>query len=396
MYNILLVDDKEIFCRSILRLPFFQIPECKWRIIHTARNGVEALEYLSSEKIDVTLTDIRMPMMNGIELLKAIQKDHLCRCTILVSGYADFSYAKEGIINGAFDYLVKPVDEEKIRSTFARAEEYLQSTGSVSPVQRHEAAKLSRCVIQGNAREVETQFFHCMRRIGANFDSPRELDELGERLLNLIQGEITVEYPYAGEYIPLSLLCTLAPPEAGGGAGEKDGELQLRRNLGCLQRELQKFRLPSQHPLVRNIWCYTLTHIEQDCKLQTLAERFYVNKNYLSTMFRRETGIYYKDFVSQFRIERAKLLLLSTDLKVCDIAERMNFSDPEYFSRVFKNQVGISPSKYTFDDYLDCSQPQSCPGKPSERKTLEELWATTKSTSLIKMLKSFLPPSHMN
>ena len=85
MYNLLIVDDKDIFLRMICRMEYFKLNQDKFRIKYLARNGLEALEFLNTGEPDIVLTDIRMPLMNGIELLKKINKNKLCRCTILLS-----------------------------------------------------------------------------------------------------------------------------------------------------------------------------------------------------------------------------------------------------------------------------------------------------------------------
>lgn len=349
MYNILVVDDREVFCRSIIRMPFFQEHEDKFRITHSARNGIEALQYLKSSAVDVTLTDIRMPLMGGIELLKAIQKNHLCRCTILLSEYAEFSYAKEGIINGAFDYLVKPIDNEKIQDTFSRVFEYLQQENKSERTCLDEIDKLAECVIRGSRAELEFAIHEVTDCILQNEDLKKAAAAMVEMTLHKIQAGINVDFPYAALYLPIKRLCALPPWIA----GPDDCILVLTQIAAFLHQELKKFQLDSRHPLVQNVWYYTLSHIEESCKLQNVAERFYVNKNYLSTLFKKETGIYYKDFVSEFKIERAKILLTYSNLKIYNIAENLHFNDPEYFSKIFKLQVGLSPSEFSYQTYIE-------------------------------------------
>ena len=349
MYKLLIVDDKEIFCRAIMRLPYFQEGNPKFSIAHTAKNGVEALEYLRGAPVDVTLTDIRMPLMDGIELLKNIQKEHLCRCTVLISEYAEFSYAKEGIINGAFDYLVKPVDNATIQSTFDRIFDALQQESASGIMESKELDALLRCILGRSEDSLSSVLEAAVSYIRQHSARGREAVICVEQALRRIQAGVGEAYPYAWLYLPLKQLCTL-PPDIPG-ADEATGF--LARTAVILHGELKKFVLSSQHPLVRDVWNYTLLHIEKSCRLQALAERFYVNKNYLSTLFKKESGIYYKDFVSRFKIERAKLLLAYSGLKVYNIAEVLCFSDAEYFGRVFKAQVGLPPSEFSYDAYLD-------------------------------------------
>lgn len=89
----------------------------------SAANGEEGLELVRTLKPDVILTDIRMPKMTGLEMLRAIlDLNHICR-VILISGYADFDYAKQAVQLGAFDFVVKPFTEEEVLNVVNRARE---------------------------------------------------------------------------------------------------------------------------------------------------------------------------------------------------------------------------------------------------------------------------------
>ena len=341
LYEVLLVDDKEIVCRSLARMPFFQ-RSSEFMVVHSARNGREALDYLRSHPVDVVLTDIRMPLMDGIELLKVIQLERLCRCTVLVSAFAEFSYAREGFLHGAFDYLVKPVDDETLQAAFARIREHLQRGSAARPGGLEDLPRLVDLVLNGTAEELSGALAETVERLGDAAEDGAVLEAVIEGVLDGIHAQV----PYATLYVPLRRICGL-----GGSAGEGPAQRACAR-LMLLQRELEKLRSNARHPLVQKAWHYTLQHIEGCCKLQEIAEAVYVNKNYLSTLFKRETGINYKEFVVRFKIERAKMLLTDPDVKIYNIAEDLQFSDPEYFGRVFKAQVGVPPGRFDYGAYL--------------------------------------------
>lgn len=85
--------------------------------VETAENGHKALEWIRSNRCDLLITDIRMPVMDGIRLLRALREEnHKVKC-ILLSGYAEFEYARQGIRLGALDYLLKPVQQEQLVET---------------------------------------------------------------------------------------------------------------------------------------------------------------------------------------------------------------------------------------------------------------------------------------
>lgn len=108
-YRIMIVDDEHIVRDAIASsLPW---KENGVTVAMAASNAIEALEYLKEHEVDLVLTDIKMPVIDGIELLKRVRADNENVDFIILSGYADFTYAQEALRNGARDYLLKPLDE---------------------------------------------------------------------------------------------------------------------------------------------------------------------------------------------------------------------------------------------------------------------------------------------
>jgi two-component system response regulator YesN len=85
---------------------------------------------------------------------------------------------------------------------------------------------------------------------------------------------------------------------------------------------------------------------EPDFSLKTLAKSVALSPGYLSSLFKEIFGITFHDYLTAERLERAKILLLSTGLKNYEVAEQVGFEDPNYFSTAFKKRFGMSPSKY--------------------------------------------------
>lgn len=80
--------------------------------------------------------------------------------------------------------------------------------------------------------------------------------------------------------------------------------------------------------------------------LSLLAQEVSLSQTYLSSLFRQLFGIPFQDWIIRARIERAKILLLSTNLKVYEVAAKVGFDDPNYFSTAFKKQVKQTPNQY--------------------------------------------------
>lgn len=125
MYNILIVDDERIERNGIIML--LKRLSINAGIVEAA-NGKEAYEYLCSdeaEHIDILLTDVKMPFMDGITLIKKLNEDNIKLKTIIFSGYNEFEYAKLAVKLGVKDYILKPVDPVEFENTINHYSEEL-------------------------------------------------------------------------------------------------------------------------------------------------------------------------------------------------------------------------------------------------------------------------------
>ena len=106
MYRVLVVDDEKIEREGIKFLLSREEGEFE---ISEASNGRQALEILRNEEIDILLTDIKMPHMDGLELAKKAKEKKEELQIVIFSGYNDFSFAQEAIRYGVKEYVLKPV-----------------------------------------------------------------------------------------------------------------------------------------------------------------------------------------------------------------------------------------------------------------------------------------------
>lgn len=111
MITIYIADDEVWIVMGLKKL--IEKSHMPFQIIGEANNGVTALEDIQRLRPDVLLTDIRMPGLSGLDLLNYVNKNLPTR-VILISGYAEFEYARTAIQKGALDYLLKPVNQEEL------------------------------------------------------------------------------------------------------------------------------------------------------------------------------------------------------------------------------------------------------------------------------------------
>lgn len=119
MYNLLMVDDEIYAVRGITEGINWE--EVDIKEVYSAYNAEEAIEIIQSKDIDVIICDIEMPGLDGIKLLERINKGGREIYTIFLTGHAKFDYAQQAIKLGCFDYLLKPIDHDKIKETVSQA-----------------------------------------------------------------------------------------------------------------------------------------------------------------------------------------------------------------------------------------------------------------------------------
>jgi len=96
---------------------------------------------------------------------------------------------------------------------------------------------------------------------------------------------------------------------------------------------------------------YIETHYDQNISLSNLAEKVEVSRSYLSFLFKEELGINFTHYLTNVRIENAKSLLTGSNLKIYEIADKVGFDSPYYFSKVFKDICGITCKDYRRQHY---------------------------------------------
>lgn len=127
MFKIVIAEDEFLLQKALQKIISQQTD---YEIIFTAPNGKAAFEYLLSHKADILITDIRMPVMDGLELVAKITDSGIRIKTIVISGFNDFNYAKHMLKHGAFSYLLKPLVTEELLSTLAEAARTIQEEES--------------------------------------------------------------------------------------------------------------------------------------------------------------------------------------------------------------------------------------------------------------------------
>ena len=112
MLRLMIVDDEQIIREALSSM--IDYTSLGYKVIATAKNGMEAYDRIRDDYPDVVITDIKMPILNGLELIERASHIDSRITFILLSGYGEFEYAKQAMKYGVRYYLLKPTDKQEL------------------------------------------------------------------------------------------------------------------------------------------------------------------------------------------------------------------------------------------------------------------------------------------
>ena len=125
MIKVIVVDDERFVRMGIVGETDWASLGCE--VVGEAENGLDALELVQKKNPDLMICDIRMPKMNGLEMLKKLREEKNPVQVIFLTAYSEFSYAREALKLYAFDYLLQPFEDGELESAILRAKERIET-----------------------------------------------------------------------------------------------------------------------------------------------------------------------------------------------------------------------------------------------------------------------------
>lgn len=241
--KVLVVDDEEIVREGLKKQLIHFYGDSA--LVEVAESANIAMNFIQMWTPDIVMTDIEMPEMNGIELIRHAKNLGSSASFIIVSGYSEFEYARNAIKLGAADYLVKPIDEDDL--------------------------------------------VQCINNLPVSHTDEREAFKAKHENDN-----------YSGT--------------------------------------------------VRKMIAYVEQNLTKPISIRDVAEYVGKSENYLSIIFKKETGFNFNKYVTDAKMDYAKHLASSgEDIKVYELADKVGYTDVKYFTRVFKEHFGTTPGKLIND-----------------------------------------------
>lgn len=316
---LLLVEDEDIIRRGFLVT--IQKLELRFDLILEARDGEEGLRLFENYHPDIVITDIRMPLMDGLTFIqKSREISHESRFIVL-SGYNDFEYARTALRYEVRDYLLKPSSKAEICDVLLRVMEEIQ--------------------------KAETESSALKERLD---DYDLRLNQFHQLLL----GDILLGKYADAEIAPLLSHHAISLPEQGEGFMICRG---LEALYGFLLSSLMQYRnavtgkrntaaIESVHSPIDRAIAYIDQNYYKELDLALLSQLVSMNSSYFSSQFKKKTGLSFSTYLQNVRLEKAKNMLLHSDQKLHEISAAIGIGNVKYFCRLFKNYTGVTPTEY--------------------------------------------------
>lgn len=129
MYSVMIVDDEYMILKGLEKI--INWTDYDFKIVKAARNSKQALEFLETNDVDLIITDVNMPRISGLELIKMAKEAGKKFEFMILSGYQEFDYVRTGLQLGAIDYILKPVDSKALVKSLTKVKGILDSQSAI-------------------------------------------------------------------------------------------------------------------------------------------------------------------------------------------------------------------------------------------------------------------------
>lgn len=405
--RILVVDDDKIIrmgLTKILKRLFAQ-----HEVVSDFQNGLVALEYLKENKIDLVITDIKMPIMTGVQLIE----NAVCQLDnppifVVLSGYDEFTYVRDTMKSGAFNYLLKPIKQDDLKMLIEEVEvkikengekekiinksidilkkdffkNILFSKGDTNPrvnkmllenIQLNENYIYKMIIIDRDKNNEKGLVSSFIKDITERFKSIEYLSfnyEDNTYIIFYLDSSINNCIDRLNEYIEEKVDIFIENNKNVYIVQDIDKVWKLKEQSKGFRKlkatiasngKAKKYLLNLEYDLSTNDKSeskktnliaiklakqYIIDNFNKNITLKEVADKVFLSQNYLSELFKKETGEGFYDFLSRYRVNIAKDLLTKTNLKVYEVAEKVGYSDSITFGRAFKKITGETPNSF--------------------------------------------------
>ncbi|WP_339277992.1 response regulator [Paenibacillus sp. FSL W8-0426] len=372
MINVLIVDDDQLVRKGLMLAMPWDAFEMK--VVGEAGNGEKALEFLSENRVDLLITDLAMPVMSGIELIRAARKQYPDLPIAVLTLHQDFEYIQEALRLGAIDYIAKvQLEKERFEEVLGRIHDRIQadrrkrSNDDIASESGKDAlfyGELERggaqSLNESNGEREQTgatlveaedggikdklhsfRWVHDERYMNEMLQELRLMQLPVPRLMQLLYG-VTVDWNRIFKSIVQTEMITPVHFASWQDVVEWMAEFRAAA-LGLSGGQYLRKEVSSSI-----LTAVKIIHDELHKPLfaSDVSKRVNLSRSYFNQCFKEMVGYSFNEYLRKIRIDKARDYLTQTAKPIVWIAEHTGYADEKYFSRIFREQVGMLPSEY--------------------------------------------------
>ncbi|MFC5404873.1 response regulator [Cohnella soli] len=351
MYTALIVDDERMIREDLRAFVDWDING--FTHIREAKNGIEAITLMETDIPDIVLIDINMPRMNGLELIERIRAAGIQSQIVIISAYSEFQYAQRAISYGVSEYVLKPIVYREINQIIQSASKRLQqqaleqTRNRIRETTKQAVESLLPLLWQGNRSEAHqsaNRMFDDLLAFQRDREAPAESIVLFLRNL-VFEIEIHLNDSSSSLYAArqTEFLDLIKRFKAAPSTNDLNKLMHHTIDLSIdLQEKLQASQGNKEFSKLQSI---VRAHLAEELSLEWLANRVHMNANYLSVLFKKETGENFNDFLIRERMMLARTLIVREEHKINEVSAMVGYQNYRSFSRAFKRYFGFTPSE---------------------------------------------------
>ena len=309
-------------------------------LICVASNGKQIVEAMKKDRADLLILDINMPIMSGIDVARYVKENSPETQIVLLSAYAEFEYARDAVATGIREYLLKPINFQKIsklsKIVYDVAKEIETTNKLIDSV--YDASLHTK--IKKAAQDGSVVLLEEILKIPNEYKKTDVYKSYCIQVLKMVHNGLRIEESRAkqGEIcFKEQLMNCKTVFDINKAALEEFEKLIADKNDNATKNEklIQQIRLFVE----KNFHDSQMT-------VQSISARFGYVPDYLAKLFKKDVGISLKEWIVEYRLNKAVEFLDNSELSVWKIAELCGYKTSRGFVKNFKSKKGITPAEY--------------------------------------------------
>ena len=330
MFKCMIVDDDKLIVNDLVHIVDWK--SLGFEIVATAYNGKQGLLKYGQFIPQVIFVDVRMPFVNGLEMIRAIRAQDPWVRFIVLTAYGEFRYVKEALELDASGYLLKnQISSEVIETTLAAIEVELLEKSKMTVLTIENVVRSFLDGDRQNPADTTQKLEHAYDAYKAG-----QFEWSLQTLIDVI-GKL-----FEREYIQNEKRDIYKPPPA-----ESQVLLEwIKERLNQIARWTQEEERQIS-PVVSRARSYIEENYgKKELDIQTISDFLAISPSWLSVRFRKETGQTINEYITGVRVREATRLIRQGRYRLYEIAEMVGYGSSRYFSKVFLQKTGFSPHSF--------------------------------------------------